>query len=644
MPARQTSLAFWVLSVVLLLAMPALAYAEDDPVPGAFIVRQDVNKPGGDIDSFDLGARAKFQCARACYDSSFCLAYTWVRPSTPGGQGKCWLKGTVTESKASDCCETGVKKEKFADYAGTVEADTDLPGSDAESSILPMPDVELCKRACARNADCAAFTYVRPGLQGPNAVCYLKDTVPERKTGKTCCISGIKASALVTFAVSEDTDRPGLNYHHFDVPTGGRDVCQRACEADADCKVYTYVKSAAGRPTGTCWLKSGYPDAKPSQCCDSAFKRTGRAELNTAKVGTDIPGHDYHRFTVETLFGKTAERASICADACGADGKCRAYTYVNPGVQGPQAVCYLKDDVSASTNDACCTSATRKPEFIVKPLPPGHTPPVLYFSQNNPLRQFAGIPVPDDMPDVRFPVGFKGCSGRDSILIKRGWVLAHHNLWRAQQVMQFIKARTRERDDLWVYGFNDRMKDATGDFSNIGPRGWFGSYEARRFRLARRAIDKVWNDRFLGRTFEVQCRQPDSDGAHPCQTLFKIDPDANHIVLGKINFCTDFFQSASTDVLRAQTIVHEMFHWLKIPKSGYWVSDRHDFWKSCRDYEAVRALYGSDAAFLGMNRGCKDWNHNRAVLTNDNYAWFATMLGSRVYLGAIRSFPGEDFR
>ena len=156
--------------------------------------------------------------------------------------------------------------------------------------------------------------------------------------------------------------------------------------------------------------------------------------------------------------------------------------------------------------------------------------------------------------------------------------------------------------------------------------------------MVRRAIDKAFNDRFRGKTFEVQCRQKNKDGAHPC---ISANPSANTSVYGKINFCTRFF--GRTELQRAKTVVHEVFHWMKIPKSGYWVTDRHDYWISCGRYKAVRALYGDRAIYLGMDRGCRDWNHNRAVRVNDTYAWFATMLGDRIYSGNLPQFPAEDF-
>ena len=53
----------------------------------------------------------------------------------------------------------------------------------------------------------------------------------------------------------------------------------------------------------------------------------------------DRPGSDYTSFEMDEL------RAILCANACAQDGNCRAYAYVLPGVQGPKAVCWLKDAV-----------------------------------------------------------------------------------------------------------------------------------------------------------------------------------------------------------------------------------------------------------------------------------------------------------
>ena len=49
-----------------------------------------------------------------------------------------------------------------------------------------------------------------------------------------------------------------------------------------------------------------------------------------------------------------------CRKACLADLRCKAYTYVKPGIQGPQARCWLKNAVPQESASACCESGVKK--------------------------------------------------------------------------------------------------------------------------------------------------------------------------------------------------------------------------------------------------------------------------------------------
>lgn len=73
----------------------------------------------------------------------------------------------------------------------SVEYDTDRPGNDYKNFDLRDADFELCRRACEDDANCRAYTYVKPGVQGANARCWLKSTVPAAGSSR-CCISGVK--------------------------------------------------------------------------------------------------------------------------------------------------------------------------------------------------------------------------------------------------------------------------------------------------------------------------------------------------------------------------------------------------------------------------------------------------------------------
>jgi hypothetical protein len=82
-----------------------------------------------------------------------------------------------------------------------------------------------------------------------------------------------------------------------------------------------------------------------------AFAGAARA----AEVDTDRPGSDYSSFTIAPFSGGARE----CENACNADGRCRAWTFVRAG--GPMAggQCYLKERVPAANPDTCCISGVK---------------------------------------------------------------------------------------------------------------------------------------------------------------------------------------------------------------------------------------------------------------------------------------------
>lgn len=71
----------------------------------------------------------------------------------------------------------------------------------------------------------------------------------------------------------------------------------------------------------------------------------------TAEFGKDRPGSDYTSFFVSS--------ASVCQQSCINDSRCAAYTYVRPGVQNVQAICYLKTPAPASNSNTCCVSGVK---------------------------------------------------------------------------------------------------------------------------------------------------------------------------------------------------------------------------------------------------------------------------------------------
>jgi hypothetical protein len=64
---------------------------------------------------------------------------------------------------------------------------------------------------------------------------------------------------------------------------------------------------------------------------------------------TNRQGGDYRSFALDS-------DAWSCRAACMAEGQCRAFTYVAPGVQGARARCWLKNSVPSPTRNRDCAS------------------------------------------------------------------------------------------------------------------------------------------------------------------------------------------------------------------------------------------------------------------------------------------------
>ncbi len=76
-------------------------------------------------------------------------------------------------------------------FGQPMEVDTNRPGLDYRSFDLSSPDPNMCERTCKEDPqNCKAWTYVKPGVQGPTARCWLKTGVPP-VLRNACCVSGV---------------------------------------------------------------------------------------------------------------------------------------------------------------------------------------------------------------------------------------------------------------------------------------------------------------------------------------------------------------------------------------------------------------------------------------------------------------------
>jgi hypothetical protein len=86
------------------------------------------------------------------------------------------------------------------------EIDADRWGSDYMHYVLDESNPTLCQAHCREDAECRAWTFVKPGIQGKKALCWLKNGVPKARADK-CCVSGV----ITTLKSSSVQAQPNLH-------------------------------------------------------------------------------------------------------------------------------------------------------------------------------------------------------------------------------------------------------------------------------------------------------------------------------------------------------------------------------------------------------------------------------------------------
>jgi hypothetical protein len=139
-----------------------------------------------------------------------------------------------------------------------LEQDTDRPGMNLEGGYtLSSADPQICSNDCAKNPDCRAFTYVKPGFREPNSPpeCWLKKGVPERVLQKYC-ISGVKVG------VKDDwINIPGLVLYLYH---NKNQVAPNLGPVRSDLYFFGAFDQGASEGEGYCWWQiPDNPNANP---------------------------------------------------------------------------------------------------------------------------------------------------------------------------------------------------------------------------------------------------------------------------------------------------------------------------------------------------------------------------------------------
>jgi PAN domain/TIR domain len=239
-------------------------------------------------------------------------------------------------------------------------------------------DPTVYQAACRAETRCAVWTYTQPGSNGQSARCSLKAVIPAQFTD-TCCTSAVEripapdmrepppVPAGMTGAVP-GIELEGGTYRYFGGNDATPDGCQAACRADGQCLAWDYVRPGVNSSDARCYLKNKVAMEVHSPCCIAGFERQ-QAVASPAPApspavaaptssgpfaNTNLFGSDYRKFDL------SADNATLCQSACRADTQCLSWTLVHPGVQGPNARCWLKNAIPQATANSCCISGIER--------------------------------------------------------------------------------------------------------------------------------------------------------------------------------------------------------------------------------------------------------------------------------------------
>jgi len=83
----------------------------------------------------------------------------------------------------------------------------DMPG-DRGGVAYYIDNAVACESTCDGTPDCVGWTWVKPGLQGPQAVCWIKKQIVSTRRSN-CCISGYRGDRTAAASVRQFAFNPG---------------------------------------------------------------------------------------------------------------------------------------------------------------------------------------------------------------------------------------------------------------------------------------------------------------------------------------------------------------------------------------------------------------------------------------------------
>lgn len=159
--------------------------------------------------------------------------------------------------------------------AARAQVHYDRPGGDYASASVRSGDPAVCAMRCERDARCRAWSFAYPTASSA-AICWLKNHVPKRVDSPDS-VSGVRGAGVIEpkrGAVEYSIDRGGGDYRNFELPSDPTGLsCKAACEGEARCRAWTYLRPGYGGAAARCFLKDRVKPPRRRPCCISGAVR-----------------------------------------------------------------------------------------------------------------------------------------------------------------------------------------------------------------------------------------------------------------------------------------------------------------------------------------------------------------------------------
>jgi hypothetical protein len=159
--------------------------------------------------------------------------------------------------------------------ASRAQVGFDRHGGDYTNFPARPADPAVCATRCDREGRCRAWSFSYPTADRP-ATCWLKSTVPPRLPDNMAA-SGVRGAGVIQprhGAREFSIDRTGGDYRDLEVPADPNgEPCKAACDAEAQCRAWTYARPGYVGPEARCFLKSHVMPPRHKACCVSGVIR-----------------------------------------------------------------------------------------------------------------------------------------------------------------------------------------------------------------------------------------------------------------------------------------------------------------------------------------------------------------------------------